>query len=121
MQPVGDRVGGERPSDEEALTTGDAERAKGGGLVDGLDAFGGDDQAEIVGERGDGADDRSRAGFGQLVDEAAVDLDAVEWQVADVGEGGARPSGWRRSSQRPSSASQRLAGRPKRSSIWGLT
>ena len=59
------------------------------GLSDGLDAFGGDDQPQRPAQGNDRADDR--AGVGrvlQIGDEAAVHLDLVDRELAEVAEGG---------------------------------
>src|SRR5439155_17500250 len=81
----GELFGGDWPAEEVALHLVAAPLGQVGQLVGGLDAFGGDLEAEAVAEGDDGGDDRVRAA-GKLGDERPVDLEGVDRQAVQVAE-----------------------------------
>jgi len=89
-EEFGDLVGWGRSGEEKSLTSvasGVAEFVELGGL---FDAFGDDSEVEVVADIDDGPDHDVVlvvVGTAEFVDEAAVDLEVVDGETAQVGEG----------------------------------
>jgi len=83
-QPV-ERLGRTRAGEEEALDQGDAEPLEQRALLGALDTFGDDVQVQRARHEDDRLHDGAVGRVGvQLADERAVDLDAVDREVAKV-------------------------------------
>src|SRR5439155_5353316 len=80
---------GARLAEQEALAFVAAFGPEAAQLGFGLDALGGDDDAEAFAEADDGTDDRLRLAVGaEIADEGLIDLDLVEGEAAQIAEAG---------------------------------
>ena len=87
FQEIGDFGIGPRLAEQEALSLMAALRAQAAQLGFGLDAFGGDRDAEAHAEADDRAHDRLRIAIGaEVAHERLVDLDLVERKAAQIAQ-----------------------------------